>query len=114
VLASNYLLNGMGTLLNGNTGAAQLNNSVGGYRVNGAAPDSLTSDALFDLMGQQGLMTLSNHANTEGTTRYYSIGYQAMSTYDNLLMQELVIWHTDQSSNVTAIETDINAHYSIY
>ena len=36
------------------------------------------------------------------------------SNYHEGYMQECIIWNTDESSNRTAIESDINGHYSIY
>ena len=36
------------------------------------------------------------------------------SAYANCKMQELVIWQSDESTNRTGIETDINTYFSIY
>lgn len=114
LLPSDNLLNAAGIAANGNSGAAHLNQTVTSYHVNGAALDTATQDALFDAVGQQALVRISNHDNTEGSHRYYNMGYTAVASYDNLLLQELVIWHADQSSNATGIETDINSYFSIY
>lgn len=43
------------------------------------------------------------------------VGYHtAFSQYMDGVIGELIIWGTDESANRTAIETDINGHYSIY
>lgn len=45
----------------------------------------------------------------------FSIGAQAInSTYLTGYIQEVIFYHTDETSNRTQIELDINNHYSIY
>jgi hypothetical protein len=40
--------------------------------------------------------------------------YGSGATWSNLHRQELIIYHSDQSSNRTGIESDINTYFSIY
>ncbi|MAA63835.1 MAG: hypothetical protein CL581_03520 [Alteromonadaceae bacterium] len=114
ILSSDWVLTAAGIIQDGNSGAAQLNQTVGSYHVNGQAIDAPTQDTLFDAMGSQGLIRISNHANTEGVTRFYALGSTALATYDNLQLQEIVVWHTDQSGNAASIEGNINNYFDVY
>lgn len=71
----------------------------------------------------KGMSSFDNGAT--GTTATYSIasrnpssgfqlGAQATVTYLNGYIQEVIAFDTDESANRTAIESDINTHYSIY
>jgi hypothetical protein len=42
------------------------------------------------------------------------LGAQGSSTYLNGKIQEVIVFNSDESSNRTAIESDINTYYSIY
>jgi hypothetical protein len=56
--------------------------------------------------------TLNSSAfNTDQRLGNYSSG---TGNYWDGTMQELIMWPTDQSSNRTGIETDINTYFSIY
>jgi hypothetical protein len=57
-----------------------------------------------------------NYSNTT-TTQNITIGVRKTTNYDfylNGTTSEIVIWQSDQSSNRTGIETNINSYYGIY
>jgi hypothetical protein len=49
-----------------------------------------------------------------GSSSYISVGYNGATAYHNGNIQEVIIYTSDQSANRTAIEANINAHYSIF
>ena len=60
----------------------------------------------------QETLTLTGTLSTGGN---FDIGRQSLGTvYHNGYIQELIIWNSDESSNRTDIELDINTHYGIY
>ena len=67
---------------------------------NGSLSDDSATDSNYGIFGANQL----------------SIGWDAFSApiYLNGKMQELVFWDSDQSSNRTGIESNINAYFSIY
>ena len=42
------------------------------------------------------------------------MGYPGTGTYNMYDMQELIIYHSNESSNRTGIETNINDYFDIY
>ena len=72
----------------------------------------LDRNALYDGIASQGLISL--FADTSTIDRNYRLGYNTSSIPFFDEFQELIIYHTDQSSNRTGIETNINSYYSIY
>ena len=72
---------------------------------------SNNGEAFFNGISQS-TATLGASVNTGGN---FDIGRQAAtSAYHQGNIQEVIIWSVDESSNRTAIESDINGHYSIY
>ena len=50
-----------------------------------------------------------------GTASHYiGVGYYTVSDFYKGVIQEVIIYASDQSSNFTGIESDINGYYSIY
>jgi hypothetical protein len=97
------------------------------------AGSNITAIAVND--GQQRLMELYGDATTQNVvydsveytdpqaisavpsgTRSYMLGrYQASASWNwDGQLQEVIVWGSDQSTNRTGIESDINAYYSIY
>ena len=100
----------MGVSVDGDAGSPQQNITVTSYHVNGSEITSPTRDKLYDNIGTQAVVSI-DYACTQSQT--YRFNYQA-SSFGYLQMQEVVIYHTDQSSNRTGIETNINGFFSIY
>jgi hypothetical protein len=67
-------------------------------------------------------MSAFDNGATGGTNTYVGtfannglmVGRQQTTTYLNGGVQEIILFNTDESSNRTAIESDINTYYSIY
>jgi hypothetical protein len=99
-------------------GYAQIAENVSGQRLNSMINVSNTS---FSFYRNSSLMTLET-STTGGFTAstepedIKGIGYRfaGNSIYYNGKFQEIIIYNSDQSSNITGIETNINDFYSIY
>jgi hypothetical protein len=67
------------------------------------------------LNGSSGNNVISGQSFTPASTNGFAIG-NIPATGSTLLgeIQEIIIWNSDQSSNKTGIETNINDFYSIY
>ncbi len=63
-----------------------------------------------------GTSVISGNANTTGISGNLFVGKYLTSSnnFMNGLMQEVILYASDQSSNRTNIESDINSHYSIF
>jgi len=91
-----------------------------GTATNGTS--SLTGDfiAFTQRLGNSDVnMWINNTQQTSGTSTINngpnSFGSSSNTVFNNGYFQEAVIWNgNDQSSNRTAIETNINSHYNIY
>jgi hypothetical protein len=127
--ANSYMLSGS---LNGG-GAAIIANFVGssvehfvggGDRDNYLASSTSGQQKLFNLNITDGstLTTYTNGSNvvsTSPSTTYNGgyfrrIGSSASGSYSDINFQEYILFSSDESANRTAIEADINTHYSIY
>ena len=113
VLGSNSNVVVAGLARDGNAGANQIGMSVGGYHVNGTQITSSNQDKLYDATETQGIVHIANYGNTSGTNRNYWPTYPHLTFYANAQMQEFVAWHTDQSSNQSAIEADMETYYGL-
>ena len=80
-------------------------------RLNGSAFALTTRDAFYDATTTQSLLSvvIDESANVDNLN---TIGWS--STWDMWRTQELIIYNSDKSSDLTGIETNINDHYSIY
>ena len=87
-------------------------NLTGTTYLNGGSGGSPSRGTVFSTMGSQGLGVWAGQTG-KYTSHTYRIGYLA-GIWQYLRMQELVIYHSDQSSNRSGIETNINLQYSIY
>ena len=87
-------------------------NLTGTTYLNGGSGGSPSRGTVFSTMGSQGLGVWAGQTG-KSTSHTYRIGYLA-GIWQYLRMQELVIYHSDQSSNRSGIETNINLQYSIY
>lgn len=66
------------------------------------------------LNGVSQTYTSISNVNIDSATAPLFIGYNDQSQYLDGKMQELILYSSDQSSNRTGIETNINDFYSIY
>lgn len=79
---------------------------------NGSSWSATTRDDVYQAVnGVQNSITLDG--NFSGWAEL-NIGYPASSGPFMYVTQEVLIWNTDQSSNRTGIETNINNYFSIY
>jgi hypothetical protein len=116
-ISSQYYLVGKEADTNSRYGISSYNNSPATtptYRLEGTAQTWATGDrdAVYDaLINQQRLVGIedSSAPDFQGIT----LGYNNTGTvfYE---MQELVIYNSDESSNRTGIESNINDYYDIY
>jgi len=60
------------------------------------------------------LCRITQHASTDPVPRTYRLNQVDIAAYSAIQIQEMVTYHSDQSSNAANIETDINAHFTIY
>lgn len=100
-----------GFATNGNSGDSQNPSDTGTYYKNGgSALTSITRDDIFDTYNEQSLLTFNatNFAVTNNLEFGWSSGF---SMWDS---QEVIIYDSNQSSNRSGIETNINDYYSIY
>jgi hypothetical protein len=75
-----------------------------------------TTMADFDLYvdGSSVSATGAQAVNTDGT-QILNIGHSGAATsYNDIYISELIIYPSDQTSNVTGIESNINTYYTIY
>jgi len=98
-------------LVGENTGPVSSTNMTGTAYLNGGAGGSPDRPTIFSTMGSQGLAVWAGQTGKQ-TSHQYRIGY--VNIWQSMRMQEYVVYHSDQSSNRTGIESDINTHYSIY
>ena len=113
VIGSNNAAVVAGLARDGNTGANVLNMTVSGYYVNGTQITSPNQDKLYDAAQEQGLIHLADYANTSGTNYNYWPSYPHLTFYANAQMQEFIAYHSDQSSNQSAIEADMQTYYDV-
>ena len=99
-----------GVVQDGDTSAAEQGISITSYHVNGTQIVSPDRDKLYDAILNQGLLSTDYSAGASDT---YTLNY-SVSSFGYLQLQEIVIYHSDQSSNRSGIETDINTYFSIY
>ena len=59
------------------------------------------------------LTTSSEPVNTHNDNAFIG-AFEGLTQYWNGTQQELIVYASDQSSNRTGIETDINTYFSIY
>jgi hypothetical protein len=78
---------------------------------NGALVNSVNRGNIFTALNGRKLETTIN-ASLSTWTDFTLCFYTSFDL--NALIQEFVVYPTDQSSNRAAIETNINAHYAIY
>ena len=113
VIGSNNAAVVAGLARDGNVGANVINMTVSGYYVNGTQITSPNQDKLYDAAQEQGLIHLADYANTSGTNYNYWPSYPHLTFYANAQMQEFIAYHSDQSSNQSAIETDMQTYYDV-
>jgi hypothetical protein len=99
-------------LIGENTGSWASTNLTGTTYLNGGEGGSADRPTVFFTMGSQGLGVWAGQTG-KNTSHTYRIGYLS-GIWQYLRMQEMVIYHSDQSSNRTGIESNINAYYDIY
>ena len=79
------------------------------HYLDGSSIAAPTRDELHTEMATQRLFSID--FDSSGFASYY-LGFSSSIPMYNL--QELIIYHSDQSSNRTGIESDINTYFSIY
>jgi hypothetical protein len=99
-------------------GYGQVSNNISGIKLNSILYNGNTT---FNFYENNSLISLSNtDAGAFSSTRFPNdikgIGYRFSSNtfYFNGNFQEIIIYNSDQSSNRTGIQTNINTYYSIY
>lgn len=98
----------MSTALHGNYGTPSL-------FVNGTSQNPENRDALHSLLSTNKQILMSSlEGDSSVWTSNVIWGYYSSANVYNGNVQEIVIYNSDQSSNRTGIETNINDHYSIY
>lgn len=80
------------------------------YKNGGSALTSTTQDDIFNTYNSQSLATFKT--TNFVLTNHLELGWSA--TYSMWDLQELIIYDSDQSSNRSGIESNINDYYSIY
>lgn len=114
MVTGSYWAVSAGLAANGNTGGTVLSHTVSAYYINGSVITSPNQDKLHDGMARQGLCRIVQHASTDPTPRTYRLNQVDIAAYSAIQIQEMVTYHSDQSTNASNIETDINGHFSIY
>lgn len=107
---SDYLL----LAQSGSSGSATGGFSVNNYYFDGTSTAISTRNDAYQALNLNNQQLAVFDLDSSNVTSGYEIGYSQTSTYKMYEMQELIIYHSDQSSNRTGIETDINTHFSIY
>ena len=78
---------------------------------NGSSVTYTTQDSVWQSLNQNQSL-ISAELNTSGVAAYLlGLSNSTWGCYD---MQELILWHSDQSTNRTGIESNINTYFSIY
>ena len=80
------------------------------YKNGGSALTSITRDDIFNTYNSQSLLTFN--ATNCVITNNLELGWSA--NYSMWDLQEVIIYDSDQSSNRSGIESNINEYYSIY
>jgi hypothetical protein len=77
---------------------------------------TLADRSILNINGSSDINNNSENGtpSTSNSTRTLMIGALLNDTFFRGVMQEIIIYPTDQSSNRTAIETNINSHYNVY
>jgi hypothetical protein len=99
-------------------GYGQVSNNISGIKLNSILYNGNTT---FNFYENNSLISLSNtDAGAFSSTRFPNdikgIGYRFSTNtfYFNGNFQEIIIYNSDQSSNRSGIETNINSYYGIY
>ena len=78
---------------------------------NGSSVTYTTQDSVWQSLNQNQSL-ISAALNTSGVAAYLlGLSNSSWACYD---MQEVILYHSDQTSNRTGIETNINDHFDIY
>ena len=93
---------------NGSTAASESSFTVSSYHVNGTQITTPNRDKLYDAILDQGIVAVDYNMTI---SRTYEFGYG--SGFTNVNIQEVIIYHTDQSSNRTGIETNMDNYFLI-
>jgi len=102
----------LGTMQSGSvsTGVNSNAGTLTAFR-NGSSYSFTTRDALYTDIGTQSLFTVNQDSSNWTNV---TLGYSATADQRCWSMHEVVIYDTDQSSNRTGIETNINTYYDVY
>ena len=98
-----------GAIENGSTSGTEAGFTVNSYHVNGTEITSPNRDKLYDAMLDQGIMAV-DYSSTNSDN--YQIGYIS-GGFDNMTVQEVIIYHTDKSSDRSNIESNLMTYFSI-
>ena len=101
---------------NGNVSVPDKDSGTVAYRTDGAVVDFSTRDLARDGMQQQRMLTVT-FATSGGTVAYdnLTLGYNPNAgAYTMANMQEMILYNSDKSADITAIEDSINTFYDIY
>ena len=105
--ANKFLLVGQdGVGSSPNLGVSNVNTYIDG------TSQSLTSrNVVYDTFQQQRLLSLSFDNDT---WTQFNIGYPGSGSVDMMTMQEIVLYPSNQSTNRSGIETNVNDYFGIY
>jgi len=81
-------------------------------RLNGSSFSYSTRNDTWDNILNQSLITLNSDTESN-VDSFVALGWTS-SSWGMWDMQEFIVYPTNQSSNISGIETNINDHYSIY
>ena len=105
-------------------GATQVRYRLGGITFNYTTPTMVDGDQLLMNINRSGNDLNYHHLGSDLGTENDASPVETFavdrlftgngSVYGAVANQEIIIWESDQSSNRTGIETNINTHYSIY
>lgn len=105
--ASNYV----GFADSGSTAAFAANATINEVRINGAV-ESVPNRGVFYTLTTNQVLTYIDLDDSAFSA--VEIGYGGSAAFGMFQMQEFVVYNSDQTSNRTEIESNINTYYSIY
>jgi len=103
----------LGIATNGSTAVSEANVGNISYYKNGTIINTPNRDTIFSAYITQSVSSIFIDNGLGFANNGYAFGYLA-SNYSMYSMQEFIIYPSDQSTNRSGIETNINDFYSIY
>jgi hypothetical protein len=101
-----------GIAQNNNTSSSFAGFTLSSTHINGTSYTSPTRDEIYDNVGTQGLLTTVFSIGS--SIHDFWLSYRHSASFDDAQFQEYILWQSDESSNRTGIETDMNDYFSIF